>query len=172
MIHLFDDPHALACIGKEIGVSRWIEVSQERITGFGHVTEDPDPMHIDPAWAAKHSPFHGRTFAFGFLTISLLTRMINDVLARPHDEVSTLNYGFDRLRLLAPVLVDSKVRGRFVLKSLALRSPTQYRAVFDTTVEIAGEAKPALVTDWLSVTNVTQPRALVSLQPQVAASNS
>jgi acyl dehydratase len=157
MIKLFEDDNALAYIGKDIGTSRWIDVTQQRITEFGNVTEDPDRMHIDPEYAAAHSPF-GKTLAFGFLTVSLLTRMVNDVVARPSDEVATLNYGFDRLRLLSPVLVDSRIRGHFVLKSLSLRSPDQFRAGYAVTVEIEGGAKPALVADWLSVTNVANAR--------------
>ena len=157
MIKLFEDDNALAYLGQEIGISRWIDVTQQRITEFGHVTEDPDRMHIDPEWAAAHSPF-GRTFAFGFLTVALLTRMVNDVVARPADELSTLNYGFDRLRMLSPVLVDSRIRGHLVLKSLSLRSPTQFRAVYAVTVEIDGGTKPALVADWLCVTNVENAR--------------
>lgn len=159
MIKLYEDENILSFLGREIGVSRWIDVSQTRITEFGHITEDPDRMHIDPEWAAVHSPY-GKTFAFGFLTVSLLTRMVNDVVARPDDEVSTLNYGFDRLRLLSPVLVDSRVRGHFLLKNLSLRSPTQFRAVYTVTVEIEGQDKPALVADWLSVTNVRNERQL------------
>jgi acyl dehydratase len=157
MIKLFEDDNALAYLSKDIGTSRWIEVTQQRITEFGHITDDPDRMHIDPEYAAEHSPF-GKTFAFGFLTVSLLTRMVNDVVARPSDEVSTLNYGFDRLRLLSPVLVDSRIRGHLVLKALSLRSPSQFRAVYTVTVEIEGGAKPALVADWLSVTNVANAR--------------
>lgn len=159
MIKLFDETDALKYLGQEIGISRWIEVTQQRITDFGHVTEDPDRMHIDPAFAAEHSPW-GKTFAFGFLTMSLMTRMINDVVARPVDEVSTLNYGFDRLRLLTPVLVDSRIRGHVVLKDLSLRAPRQYRAVYAVTVEIEGQERPALVADWLSVTNVAADRVL------------
>jgi acyl dehydratase len=157
MIKLFEDDNALAYLGKDIGTSRWIEVTQKRITEFGHITDDPDKMHVDPEYAAEHSPF-GKTFAFGFLTVSLLTRMVNDVVARPSDEVSTLNYGFDRLRLLSPVLVDSRIRGHLVLKALSLRSPNQFRAVYTVTVEIEGGVKPALVADWLSVTNVANTR--------------
>jgi acyl dehydratase len=157
MIKLFEDVNALTYLGQTIGTSRWIDVTQQRINEFGNVTEDPDRMHVDPKYAAAHSPF-GKTIAFGFLTISLLTRMVNDVIARPTDEVSTLNYGFDRLRLLSPVLVDSRIRGHLVLKALSLRSPSQFRAVYTVTVEIEGEAKPALIADWLSVTNVANPR--------------
>jgi acyl dehydratase len=164
MLNLFEDPHALARVGQPFGTSCWIEVPQRRITEFGYITEDPDPMHIDPDWAAAHSPY-GETIAFGFLTVALLTRMINDVLARPRDEVSTLNYGFDRLRLLSPVRVGRRIRGHFVLKSLELRSPTQYRAVFTVTVEIEGESKPALVADWLSATNVRHARAPLDALP-------
>lgn len=167
MIELFEDPHALGHLGKPIGTSNWIEVPQRRITDFGLVTEDPDPVHIDPAWAATHSPFHGKTFAFGFLTVALLTRMLNDVVARPADEVSTLNYGFDRLRLISPVLVGSRVRGHFVLASLSLRTPSQYRAVYNVSVEIEGQAKPALVADWLSLTNVAQARPPLQAPAQI-----
>lgn len=165
MIKLFEEENVLARLGQEIGVSRWIDVPQQRITEFGHVTEDRDRMHIDPEWAAAHSPW-GKTFAFGFLTVSLLTRMVNDVIARPADEESTLNYGFDRLRLLSPVLVDNRIRGRFVLKDLSLRSPTQFRAVYTVTVEIDGGSKPALVADWLSVTNVKHERKPLRLPGQ------
>ena len=157
MIRLFEDRDVLARQGQHIGTSRWVDVPQQRITDFGHNTEDPDPMHIDPGWAAQHSPY-GTTIAFGFLTVSLLTCMANDVIARLADEVSTLNYGFDRLRLLSPVRVGSRLRGHFVLKALELRSPTQFRAVYAVTVEIEGQDKPALVADWLSVTNVREPR--------------
>lgn len=162
MLSLYEIDNPAALIGSEIGMSRWIDISQQRITDFGHNTEDPDLMHIDPAWAARNSPY-GCTIAFGFLTVSLLTTMINEVVARPADEVSTLNYGFDRLRLLSPVRSGKRIRGRFVLKDLVLRAPTQFRTVFGVTVEIEDEPKPALIADWLSITNVRRERpALVA----------
>jgi len=157
MIKLYELDDALHYVGKEIGLSNWVDVTQRRISAFGEITLDPDRMHIDPQWAAEHSPF-GKTFAFGFLTVSLLTCMVNEVVARPADELTTFNYGFDRLRMLSPVLVDNRIRGRFVLKDLRLRSPTQFRVVYAVTVEIEGQAKPALVADWLSLTNVAQAR--------------
>ncbi len=159
MIHLFEDEAATARIGQELGVSRWLTIDQQRITDFGRVTEDPDPAHIDPDWAAQHSPF-GHTIAFGFLTMSLMTSMVNELVARPADEVSTLNYGFDRLRLLSPVIVNQRVRGRVVLRDLALRTPTQFRVVYAITVEVEGAVRPALVGDWIIVTNVRRPRSL------------
>jgi acyl dehydratase len=157
MIRLLDTIPDQSKVGQSIGTSRWIDVPQTRITGFGLVTEDPDQMHINPEWAAHNSPY-GVTIAFGFLTVSLLTRMINDVVARPYDEVSTLNYGFDRLRMISPVLVGSRIRGHFALHKLDLRSPTQYLASYDVTVEIEGAAKPAMVAEWLIITNVREPR--------------
>jgi acyl dehydratase len=167
MIHLYDNKQAFALIGQEIGVSRWIEVTQKKITEFGLLTEDPDQMHIDADWADKNSPY-GCTIAFGFLTISLLTTMVNEIVARPKDEVSTLNYGFDKLRLLSPVKVGKRIRARIVLNDLTLRSPTQYRSVYGITVDIENETKPALVADWLAVCNVQQERT--SLMPaQVSA---
>ncbi len=169
MIKLYELDNALDYLGKEIGLSNWVQVTQQRITGFGEVTLDPDRMHVDPVWAAKHSPF-GKTFAFGFLTVSLLTCMVNEVVARPADEVTTFNYGFDRLRMLSPVLVDHRIRGRFVLKDLSLRSPTQFRVVYAVTVEVEGQTKPALVADWISLTNVAQARRpLQGAAPQAAA---
>ncbi len=158
MTRLFDDETALSLVGQEIGVSSWIPITQELITGFGIATCDPDPAHIDPAWAERHSPY-GTTIAFGFLTVSLLTAMINEIVERPEDEVATLNYGFDRLRLLSPVRVGRRIRGRFVLKELALRSPTQFRVTYGVTVEIENEEKPALVADWLYITNVRNTRS-------------
>jgi acyl dehydratase len=162
MIRPFDDEKAFSLVGKELGVSRWIPIEQTRIADFAVNTDDPDPAHIDPQWAEQHSPY-GTTIAFGFLTISLLTTMVNEIIARPVDEVSTLNYGFDRLRLLSPVLVGRRIRGRFVLKELTLRSSTQFRAVYGVTVEIEGEDKPALVADWLVVVNVRNARSQVNL---------
>ena len=157
MIQLFNLGAPPIPLGSEVGLSRWIPLTQDLITRFGVNTHDPDPAHIDPQWAAQHSPY-GETIAFGFLTMSLLTCMINEVVARPADEVSTLNYGFDRLRLLAPVRVGRSIRGRFVLKDLAMRSSTQYRTLYGVTIEIQGEPKPAMVADWLIVTNVREPR--------------
>ncbi|MFA6313277.1 MAG: MaoC/PaaZ C-terminal domain-containing protein [Sterolibacterium sp.] len=158
LIRLYDDENASSLIGHEIGVSRWIPITQNLITDFGVNTQDPDPAHIDPAWAEQHSSY-GTTIAFGFLTVSLLTTMLNEIVARPGDEVSTLNYGFDRLRLLSPVRVGSRIRGRFILKEMALRSPTQFRVNYAVTVEIENEDKPALVADWLCITNVRNARS-------------
>jgi acyl dehydratase len=156
-VNIFDDADPKRWIGREIGVSNWIAVDQSMIDAFGRVTLDWDRMHVDPAWCRENSPF-GVTIGFGFLSVSLLTVMLNEVLERPADEVATLNYGFDRLRLVAPVKVDQRIRGRFVLKDLQPRRVGRYQATYGATVEIEHEAKPALVADWLIVTDTAKAR--------------
>jgi acyl dehydratase len=156
-INILDAADPAAWIGREIGTSRWITVDQPMIDTFGRVTLDWDPMHVDPQWCLTHSPF-GTTMGFGFLSISLLTAMLNEVQTRPTDEVATFNYGFDRLRLVSPVLVDRRIRGRFSLRDLRSRRPGRYQATYGVEVEIEGEDKPALAADWLVVTDTARPR--------------
>lgn len=161
-INVLDDPDPARWIGREIGTSSWIHVTQPMIDAFGRTTKDWDKMHVDPGWCKTNSPF-GTTISFGFLTVSLLTAMLNEVLARPADEVATLNYGFDRLRLISPVPVDHKVRGHFALKSLTARRPGRYQAIYAVTVEAEGQSKPALIADWLVVTDTSRPRASIDM---------
>lgn len=142
-------------VGDELGVSNWVTITQDMIDRFGDVTLDPDPMHIDPEWCEKNSPF-GSTVAFGFLTMSLLISMLHDVMQyRSNNEGGQpnygLNYGFDRLRLIAPVPVNSRIRGRFVLAGWEERNPGEFLQQIDVTVEIEGQDKPALVGRWLSI---------------------
>src|SRR5690606_32562443 len=98
-------------IGQEVGVSRWITVDQARIDAFARTTEDEQFIHVDPE-RARTTPFGG-TIAHGFLTLSLASAMSYDALAPLDGVVMGVNYGFDKLRFLAPVPAGSKVRGRF-----------------------------------------------------------
>lgn len=136
-------------IGTEIGLSDWIDVSQDRITAFAEATEDRQFIHTDPALAAQ-TPFGG-TIAHGFLSLSLLSRMGADVMLVPEFTKMAVNYGLDRVRFLAPVKSGKRVRGRFVLKDMTEKSPGQYLMTFAVTVEIDGEDKPALLADWLGL---------------------
>jgi acyl dehydratase len=156
-VNVLDDVDPMRWIGRELGASRWIMVDQAMIDAFGRTTLDWDRMHVDPEWCREHSPY-GVPIGFGFLSVSLLTVMLNEVLARPNDEVATLNYGFDRLRLISPVRVGSRVRGRFALKAMSARRPRRYQATYDCTVEIEGEDRPALVAEWLVVTDTAAAR--------------
>jgi acyl dehydratase len=136
-------------VGSEVGVSDWILVDQARIDAFADVTEDPQFIHIDPESAAK-TPFGG-TIAHGFLTLSLLSRMAADAMLRPEGVKMGVNYGFERVRFMAPVRSGKRVRSRFTLVRFEEKKPGQWQFVHNVTVEIEGEEKPALVADWIGL---------------------
>ena len=130
-------------IGQEVGVSRWIEVSQARIDAFADCTEDHQFIHVDPE-AARATPFGG-TIAHGFLTLSLASAMSYDAVRPLDGVVMGVNYGFDKLRLLAPVPAGSRIRGRFRLLAADDKGQGRWLLTSENTVEIEGQAKPALV---------------------------
>jgi acyl dehydratase len=136
-------------VGTEVGISDWILVDQARIDAFAEITEDPQFIHIDPEAAAR-TPFGG-TVAHGFLTLSLLSRMAADAMPRPEGVKMGVNYGFERVRFMAPVRSGKRVRGRFVLARFEEKKPGQWQFVHNVTVEIEGEEKPALVADWIGL---------------------
>ncbi len=135
--------------GNEIGVSPWLLVDQERIDAFADATEDRQFIHVDPATAAQ-TPFGG-TIAHGFLTLSLLSRMAAETMLVPNGVKMALNYGFDRVRFLAPVKSGKRVRGRFSLDSVDEKAAGQWLMRHNVTVEIEDEDKPALTAVWLGL---------------------
>ncbi len=139
-----------AKIGKEVGLSNWITVDQEMIDKFADVTHDDQWIHIDPDRAAAETPFGG-TIAHGFLTMSLASRFAYDVFGPMPGQVMGINYGFNKLRFLSPVRAGSRLRGRFVLKSVVQRKPTELLRENTLTIEIEGQETPALVADWLGI---------------------
>ena len=136
-------------VGNEVGVSSWLMVDQPRIDAFADTTEDHQFIHIDPA-AAAQTPFGG-TIAHGFLSLSLLSRMAAEAILLPDGLKMAVNYGFDRVRFLAPVRSGKRVRGRFVLDSVEEKAPGQLLLRHGVTVEIEGEDKPALSAQWLGL---------------------
>jgi len=138
-----------ALVGQEIGVSSWHIVDQKRIDSYADVIEDHQFIHVDPE-RAKATPF-GTTIAHGFLTMSLLSVMSYEVMPAIEGTAMGVNYGFDRLRFMAPVKSGKRVRGRFTLAKAELRRPKELQSVTHVSVEIEGEAKPALVADWLGL---------------------
>ena len=136
-------------VGAEIGVSPWIEISQQDIDTFADVTGDHQFIHVDPEAAAK-TPFGG-TIAHGFLTLSLLSQMAAHVMLAPEGLKMAVNYGFDKVRFLAPVRSGRRVRGRFTLCSVEEKRPGQWQFVHNVTVEIESEEKPALTADWIGL---------------------
>lgn len=149
-------PHVLsvedlrARIGTLVGVSSWREVDQARIDRFAEVTVDHQFIHLDAQRARAETPFGG-TIAHGFLTLSLLSSMAYEVLPTVQGRVMGINYGFDRVRFLAPVRSGSRVRGHFTLSDLTMRSDTEAMLRHAVTVEIEGQVKPALAADWLTL---------------------
>jgi len=138
-----------AKIGEEVGVSDWILVDQARIDAFADATDDHQFIHVDPN-AAASGPFGG-TIAHGFLTLSLLSRMAAEAMLVPDGVRMAVNYGFDRVRFLAPVRSGKRVRGRFTLDSIEEKAPGQWLLRHTVTVEIEDEAKPALTAAWLGL---------------------
>ncbi|MGX9431501.1 MULTISPECIES: MaoC family dehydratase [Bradyrhizobium] len=136
-------------VGKEIGVSAWHLIDQQRIDTYADVIEDHQFIHVDPE-RAKDTPF-GTTIAHGFLTMSLLSIMSYQVMPVIEGTTMGVNYGFDKLRFISPVRSGKRVRGRFVLAEAKLRKPTELASRTNVTVEIEGEEKPALVADWLGL---------------------
>jgi acyl dehydratase len=139
-----------ARIGQEVGVSDWHLIDQARIDGFAEVTNDHQFIHVDPVRAKAETPFGG-TIAHGFLTLSLLSRMGAETMLLPEGMSMAVNYGFDRVRFLAPVRSGSQVRGRFTLDSVEEKAPGQILMRHLVTVEIEGKDKPALTASWLGL---------------------
>ena len=132
--------------GKEIGVSGWLEVTQQRIGQFAEATGDNQWIHTDPERAQK-SPLGG-TIAHGFLTLSLVSILAHEAIHLEGDFAHRLNYGLNRVRFTAPVKSGSRIRGRFTLQSLT-EVNGGYQITYVVMVEIEGSEKPALVAEWL-----------------------
>lgn len=137
-----------AMVGKEIGVSDWHEITQDKINAFADITEDWQFIHVDPERAAS-TPF-GSTIAHGFLTLSLLSAMAMDAVPRLEGTTMGVNYGFDKIRFLSPVRVDSRIRGRFTVLSAQELKPGELTIKYKVDVEIEGGERPALTAEWIS----------------------
>jgi acyl dehydratase len=140
-------------VGKEIGVSDWVAIDQDRISKFADITEDWNFIHVDTE-AAKATPY-GATIAHGFLTLSMLSRLAREVVLVCEGVTMAVNYGFDKVRLSAPVKSGKRIRARFTLMSAESRLPGQWSFKYAVKVEIEGEDKPALVAEWLSMQMVS-----------------
>tara|TARA_R110000824_G_scaffold256634_1_gene445659 strand:+ start:17032 stop:17484 length:453 start_codon:yes stop_codon:yes gene_type:complete len=129
--------------GKEVGVSDWIEVGQDRINTFADCTEDHQFIHIDEE-KAKATPFGG-TIAHGLLTLSLLPKLSAGTTLGLEGTVMGINYGFDKVRFLNPVRAGSKVRGRHTLDDAVEKQPGRWLLTYNVVVEIDGIETPALI---------------------------
>jgi acyl dehydratase len=140
-----------ASLGQTEGTGDWFLVDQERINQFADVTLDHQFIHIDPERAAQ-TPF-GSTIAHGFLTLSLLVKLMASIPAgdpaRFDGIMMGVNYGFDKVRFISPVKVNKQIRATSVLSDVQLKG-NQIQTTKTVTVEIEGEDKPALVAEWIT----------------------
>ena len=139
-------------IGESEGSGDWIEIDQARIQAFADVTEDQQFIHVDPELCKTLSPW-GVPIAHGFLTLSLLSKLAETVpqpAERLTGVVMGVNYGFEKVRFVAPVKVGSKVRASAVLKAVEAKDANTLQVTKTYTVEIEGESKPALVAEWIT----------------------
>ena len=143
-----------AWVGRELGVSAWHTVDQAMIDSFAATTGDHQFIHVDPVRAAE-TPFGG-TVAHGFLTLSLLPRLAAGVLPVIEGRALSINYGFDKIRFVAPVRAGASIRAHFVLRGLEERAPHEILIRYAVTVAIEGEEKPALVAEWLTLAILAQ----------------
>lgn len=136
-------------VGKELGRSAWLKIDQQRINLFAEATGDFQFIHVDPEKAAK-TPFGG-TIAHGFLTLSLIPKLIEDILVLPEGLKMVVNYGLDSVRFIQPVKVNSQVRLKVGLAEVVEKKPGQWLLKAIATLEIEGEEKPAYIAESLSL---------------------
>lgn len=133
-------------VGREVALSEWVEVSQERINAFAEATEDRQWIHLDAERAARESPFEG-TIAHGFLTLSLLSELMRLAVSVGGVRMG-VNYGLNRVRFVSPVPAGARIRGRFTLAALE-EVKVGVEAAWKVTVEREGGDKPCCVAEWL-----------------------
>ncbi len=142
------DPLALKeFVGREIGVTDWFPVTQERIEQFAHVSEDRQWIHLDQARAGRESPYGG-TIAHGFLTLSLIAHFVHEVMRIESNLRLAVNYGLNRVRFPAAVPAESRIRGRVELVAFK-ENADSVEAIYSVAVEIEGAEKPGCVAEWI-----------------------
>lgn len=139
----------LDAVGTRFEPGEWVEVNQDRINTFADCTEDHQFIHVDEE-AAKNTPFGG-TIAHGFLTLSLLTKMVEGNGIVPENVVMGLNYGFDKVRFLTPVSAGKRVRANVEIADVTCKEDNRFLIKQAISVEIEGEENPALVAEWLTM---------------------
>jgi acyl dehydratase len=137
----------MSTVGMKLEPSEWIELSQQRINEFADCTEDHQFIHVDEA-KAKNTPFGG-TIAHGFLTLSLLAGLIEKIGITPENTVMGMNYGFDKVRFLAPVKSGKRVRMVGEVLKVDQKDENRFLTTFSVSIEIEGEDTPALIAEFL-----------------------
>ncbi|ARA79208.1 MULTISPECIES: MaoC family dehydratase [Pseudomonas] len=136
-------------IGKDAECSDWLTIDQERINLFAEATGDFQFIHVDPVKAAQ-TPF-GATIAHGFLSLSLIPKLMEGIMVLPEGLKMAVNYGMDSVRFVQPVLVNSRVRLKVQLTEVTEKKPGQWLLKAIATLEIEGQEKPAFVAEPLTL---------------------
>ncbi len=136
---------AVGAAGQELGVSRWIEIDQDRINAFADATGDHQWIHVNAERARSESPY-GTTIVHGFLTLSLIPGLSKDNY-RVDNAKMGINYGLNKVRFLAPVPVGSRVRLRSDLVDVRKVDESTVDLTVRQTVELDGSDKPAAVAE-------------------------
>src|SRR5580700_7125061 len=145
---VLETPHSLRdLVGRELTLTDWFPITQERIEQFAEGTEDRQWIHLDRERAERESPY-GTTIAHGFLTLSLISRFMKDVIQVRSGIGMAVNYGLNRVRFPCPVRAGSKIRARITLLSVK-EVPGAYELTFSATVESEGGEKPCCVAESL-----------------------
>jgi acyl dehydratase len=131
--------------GKEIAVTPWFEVTQDRIRQFAEVTEDRQWIHVDAERARLKSPY-GTTIAHGFLTLSLVSHFIKQAMEVRHGVTRAINYGLNRVRFPAAVRANAKIRARVTLLNVN-ELPDSVEAIYSVLIETEGATKPSCVAE-------------------------
>ena len=138
---------AVAAIGSELGTSDWLLVDQARIDIFAEATGDHQWIHVDAERAKAESPY-GATIAHGLLTLSLIPALSKQCFVVENVRMG-INYGFNKVRFIAPVVVDSRVRVRSRLADVAKTDESTVHLTVEHTVEIDGSGKPAAIAEMI-----------------------
>ena len=138
--------------GSDQGYGEWFEVDQNRINDFADATIDHQFIHVDPERALAETPFGG-TIAHGFLSLSLLVHLTASLpvaIPKMEGQLMGINYGFEKIRFINPVLAGARIRAQSKISSVELKEPTAVNITRTITVEIEGQNKPAMVAEWIT----------------------
>jgi len=145
---VLDDPRSLnEFVGREVGVTEWLSLTQKRIEQFAEATEDRQWIHLDRERASRESPY-GTTIAHGFLTLSLVSYFVREAIQIRGGVRMAVNYGLNRVRFPSPVRSDSKIRARIALLTLKELADA-VEVTYNITIENEEAHKPCCVAEWV-----------------------
>ena len=146
--HVVESPQSLKeFVGKEMALTPWLRLTEDRIRQFAEVTEDRQWIHVDPERARRESPYRA-AIAHGFLTLSLSSHFLKQTVEIRHGATLAINYGLNRVRFPAPVLANTNIRARITLLKLE-ELPDSVEAVYSIAVEREGDSKPGCVAEYV-----------------------